>query len=60
MDFTGLLLTTIAAFTIAAVKTSVKHLGGLPVLLAEIAGNRGHLEDSISRKFHCVFGLLSN
>lgn len=48
MDFTGLPLRPLLLLQLQLWKSSVKHLGGLPVLLAEITGNK---EDTLKFQF---------
>lgn len=47
MDFSGLLLRPLLLLQLQLWK-SVKHIGGLPVLLAEITGNK---EDTLKFQF---------
>lgn len=47
-QFTGLLLRPLLLLDLQLWKSSVKHLGGLPVLLAEITGNK---EDTLRFQF---------
>lgn len=48
MDFSGLLLRPLLLLQLQLWKSSVKHIGGLPVLLAEITGNK---EDTLKFQF---------
>lgn len=48
MDFSGLLLRPLLLLQLQLWKSSVKHIGGLPGLLAEITGNK---EDTLKFQF---------
>lgn len=48
MDFSGLLLRPLLLLQLQLWKSSVKHIGGPPVLLAEITGNK---EDTLKFQF---------
>lgn len=48
MDLTGLLLGPLLLLQLQLWKSSVKHLGGLPVLLFEVTGNK---EDTLKFQF---------
>lgn len=48
MDFSGLLLRPWLLLQLQLWKSSVKHIGGLPELLAEITGNK---EDTLKFQF---------
>ena len=47
MDFSGLLLRPLFLLQPRLRQSSVKHLGGLPILLPEITGNK---EDTLKKK----------